>query len=337
MTDFSGFDVFSEKAAVADADRVQLLDPELVYPDPENVRSEIDPAKIDEMAETIKERGQLQPITVAPKDTEGRYRIMYGERRWRACQKLGIQVRAIVSKTDDVEQVRIDQFIENDQREDLSTADMIRFVTGQVANGRSLAELARATGRNRTLLTRYQGLAKAPDYIAALFADISMRSAVALAQAAKTDDAATRAFVANTAAEDMTVLACERFAREIGAKKSAPKPAATPAPEAERPSPAVEDDLPPTGGGETSLTTDEIRDDEADRAIGETLAPIGSGPADGAPTEPPALAARSASKPRTGKQRVERPTIEIEGKRAMVVEALLHFEDEAEPRIVSWR
>lgn len=47
MTDFSGFDVFSEKAAVADADRVQLLDPELLYPDPENVRSEIDPAKID--------------------------------------------------------------------------------------------------------------------------------------------------------------------------------------------------------------------------------------------------------------------------------------------------
>src|SRR3546814_3954975 len=97
---------------------------------------------------------------------------MFGERRWRACQKLGVQVRAIVSKADDVEQVRIDQFIENDQREDLSTADMIRFVTGQVASGRSLAELARATGRNRTLLTRYQGLAKAPDYIAALFADI---------------------------------------------------------------------------------------------------------------------------------------------------------------------
>src|SRR3546814_6459049 len=65
--DFSGFDVFSEKAAVADADRVQLLDPELLYPDPENVRSAIDEATIDEMAETIKERGQLQPITVAPK------------------------------------------------------------------------------------------------------------------------------------------------------------------------------------------------------------------------------------------------------------------------------
>ncbi|EZP67176.1 Chromosome partitioning protein ParB [Sphingomonas paucimobilis] len=337
MTDFSGFDVFSEKAAVADADRVQLLDPELVYPDPENVRSEIDPAKIDEMAETIKERGQLQPITVAPKDAEGRYRIMYGERRWRACQKLGVQVRAIVSKTDDVEQVRIDQFIENDQREDLSTADMIRFVTGQVAKGRSLAELARATGRNRTLLTRYQGLAKAPDYIAALFADISMRSAVALAQAAKTDDAATRAFVANTAAEDMTVLACERFAREVGAKKSAPKPAPSPTPQAET-TPATGEDDPAAGeGGEAAPTTDVIRDEEADRAMDEVPVPVGPALADGAFAEAPAPAPRSPSKSRPGKQRVERPTIEIEGKRAMVVEALLHFEDEAEPRIVSWR
>lgn len=329
MTDFSGFDVFSEKAAVADADRVQLLAPELLYPDPENVRGEIDPAKIDEMAETIKERGQLQPITVAPKDADGRYRIMFGERRWRACQKLGVQVRAIVNKTDDIEQVRIDQFIENDQREDLSTADMIRFVTGQVAKGRSLAELARATGRNRTLLTRYQGLAKAPDYVAALFADISMRSAVALTQAAKTDDAATRAFVANTAAEDMTVLACERFAREVGAKKSAPKPEPVPAPEATSPAPVSEASSDPEPIA-SAPTTDEIRDDEADRALVETPVPVAS-----APIEAPAP--RATAKSKGGKQRVERPTIEIEGQRAMVVEALLHFDGEAEPRIVSWR
>lgn len=247
-----------------------------------------------------------------------------------------MQVRAIVSKSDDVEQVRIDQFIENDQREDLSTADMIRFVTGQVANGRSLAELARATGRNRTLLTRYQGLAKAPDYIAALFADISMRSAVALAQAAKTDDAATRTFVANTAAEDMTVLACERFAREVGAKKPATKPSpstqaeTSPAPAESEPEPSVESPapLPPT---------DTIRDEEADRALEETPVPQGAAVVSSASTAPSPPAPRATSKQKTGKQRVERPTIEIEGKRAIVVEALLHFDGEAKPRIVSWR
>ena len=46
---------------------------------------------------------------------------------------------------------------------------------------------------------------------------------------------------------------------------------------------------------------------------------------------------RSPGKQKPGRQRVERPTIEIEGQRAIVVEALLHFDGEAEPRIVSWR
>lgn len=333
--DFDNFDVFSDKAGVADADRVQLLDAELLYPDPENVRSEIDQAKIDEMAMTIKERGQLQPITVAPKDAEGRYRIVMGERRWRACQKLGVQVRAIVNKTDDIEQVRIDQFIENDQREDLSTADMIRFVTGQVAKGRTLAELARATGRNRTLLTRYQGLAKAPDYITALFGDISMRSAVALTQAAKTDDTATRTYVSDTAAEDMTVLACEKFAREVGAKKTS-----TPAP-----TPAIDDgkqdapDAVPEAAREADEasppTTDEIRDDEADRALDET--PVAISELSVAPIAAESPAPRSSSRSKPAKSKVERPTIEIDGKRAMVVEALLHFDGEEQPRIISWR
>jgi ParB family chromosome partitioning protein len=337
--DFDNFDVFSDKASVADADRVQFLDTNSVYPDAENVRSEIDQASINELAETIKERGQLQPIIVAPKDADGRYRIMFGERRWRACQKLGVQVRAIVNKTDDVEQVRIDQFIENDQREDLSTADMIRFVTGQVAKGRTLAELARATGRNRTLLTRYQGLAKAPDYITALFADISMRSAVALTQAAKTDDAATRAFVADTAAEDMTVLACEKFARDVGAKKTsapAPAPALVPAIEGAEGN-APDATSPETAQGADPVSppsTDEIRDDEADRALDET--PVSS-ELSVAPIAADSATPRSSPKTRPAKPKVERPTIEIGGQRAMVVEALLHFDGEEQPRIVSWR
>ena len=132
----------------------------------------------------------------------------------------------------------------------------------------------------------------------------------------------------------MTVLACERLAREVGAKKSAPKPA--PSAEAEAPSP-VEDE--PKASGETSALppTDTIRDEEADRALDETPVPGAEASTSDGGSETPSPAPRTSSKPRTGKQRVERPTIEIEGKRAMIVEAWLHFEDEAEPRMVSWR
>src|SRR3546814_12510711 len=79
-----------------------------------------------------------------------------------------------------------------------------------------------------------------------------MRSAVALTQAAKADDAATRAFVANTAAEDMTVLAGERFAREIGGKKSKSKPEAGPVAGVDTPTPAPTQD--PTSDSERGHT-----------------------------------------------------------------------------------
>lgn len=332
MTDFGNFDVFSDKAEVADADRVLLLEPKLLYPDPDNVRRDITPETIDELAETIKTRGQLQPVTVAPKDDEGRYRIQFGERRWRACQQLGIKVRAIVAKADDPAQVRIDQFIENDQRENLSTADIVAFVAKQVEGGKSLAALARETGRNRTLLTRYHGLANAPDYIAALLADISMRSALALTQAAKVDDGATRTFVANTATEDMTVVACERLARDVGAKKApaavqAPTP--TPAPASASPSTGETGDK--AGDTEPAPTTDEIRDELAERAQDEPPVPVDAVVSAQAPTPP-----RSA-KAKGGKAKIERPFIEIDGARAMIVEALLHFDGEDAPRVVSWR
>jgi len=330
--DFDNFDVFSDKAEVADADRVLLLDPDQLYPDPENVRRDIDPATINEMAGTIEARGQLQPVTVAPKDEEGRYRIQFGERRWRACKQLGIKVRAIVAKADDPAQVRIDQFIENDQRENLSTADVVAFVAKEVASGRTLADLARQTGRNRTLLTRYHGLASAPDYISALLADISMRSAVALTQAAKVDDAATRTFIANTATEDMTVLACERLARDVGAKKTS---AVTESP---APPPVVQpgaDGEPEKASDETLVdppapSTDEIRDELAERAQDATPVPSTLVSSTSAP-------APRSSKAKGGKQKIERPTIEVEGQRAIVVEALLHFDGEDTPRIVSWR
>lgn len=331
MTDFGNFDVFSDKAEVADADRVLLLEPNLLFPDPDNVRRDIDEATIDEMAGTIQSRGQLQPVTVAPKDEDGRYRIQFGERRWRACQKLGIKVRAIVAKTDDPAQVRIDQFIENDQRENLSTADIVAFVAKQVEGGKSLSELARETGRHRTLLTRYHGLANAPDYIARLLADISMRSALALTQAAKVDDGATRTFVANTATEDMTVVACERLARDVGAKKApAAVQAPTPAPSPASPSPST--DKADDKAGETERpapTTSEIRGELAERA--QDVTPV---PADAVVS---AHASPRSAKTKGGKAKVERPFIEINGARAMIVEALLHFDGEDAPRVVSWR
>lgn len=218
--DFGDFDIFTAKDEVATQGRVLILDPASVFPDPENVRSAISEAEIEALADTIRERGQLQPIVVAPADDNGRYKIQFGERRWRACARLGVEVLAIVREVTDPDQVQIDQFIENDQREQLSVRDTITFLERQVAKGRTIAELARATGRDRARLSRVYSLAAAPDFIANRVDDLPVRGAVALMKACARDELVVRAFVEAAPIGSLTVTACESFARGVGASGS---------------------------------------------------------------------------------------------------------------------
>ena len=211
--DFGNFDIFAAKEEVASQERVLLLEPQQVYADPHNVRRAIRQEEIDALADTIRARGQLQPIIVAPADDEGRYMIQFGERRWRACSQLCRPVRAIIREVLDAAQIRIDQFIENDQREQLSVPDMIAFVADQVASGMSIADLARATCRDRARLSRLHSLASAPDYIAARLDDIPVRGAIALMKAAANDAEAVIVFLDATPPGLVTVAACEGLSR----------------------------------------------------------------------------------------------------------------------------
>ena len=237
--EFGNFDIFAAKDEVANQERVLLLEPQHVYADPHNVRRAIRQEEIDALADTIKSRGQLQPIIVAPADEEGRYMIQFGERRWRACQQLGQPVRAIVREVLDPAQVRIDQFIENDQREQLSVPDMVAFVADQVASGISIADLVRATGRDQAWLSRLRSLASAPDYIQARLIDVPVRGAVALMKAAARDPDAVRAFLGASPIGSVTVAACENLARVPASGNDQPKDFASPQPLSSKPVVAV--------------------------------------------------------------------------------------------------
>lgn len=299
--EFGDFDVFAAKDEVAGQARVLSLDTGQVYPDPGNVRRAIDQSEIEALAATIKERGQLQPITVAAADADGRHMIHFGERRWRACRHLGISVCAIVSEQADADQVRIDQFIENDQREQLSALDMIAFVADQVKAGRSVSELARATGRDRATLARYQSLASAPEFITARLDDISARGAAALLSAAQRDEAATRAFLEAAPVGSLTVRACEQFARNVA------------------------------NGGERPADTGE---DVKDRQQPAKVAGEGEGSkAHSLPSANDSVEPRAPVARRGGQGDATR-FIDVEGKRARIIEAVLHFEGEDAPRTV---
>lgn len=73
---------------------VQELDNKLCIPNPFQNRQKFDQDEIDALASQIKENGQQQAIGVRKKN--GRYEIIFGERRWRACKALGIPVKAVI-------------------------------------------------------------------------------------------------------------------------------------------------------------------------------------------------------------------------------------------------
>lgn len=99
-------------------DRVQNLFITEILPNPDQPRRYFDQAALEELAQSIKRYGVIQPIVVSPKG-EG-YTIVAGERRWRAAQLAGLeQVPAIVRNREELEQLEV-ALIENVQRVDLS-------------------------------------------------------------------------------------------------------------------------------------------------------------------------------------------------------------------------
>ena len=98
---------------------INLLKISLIDPKSDQPRKFFDKALLEELAESIKENGLLQPILVREYG-EGRYQIIAGERRYRACRLAGItEIPSIILDKSDADTAQI-ALIENIQREDLN-------------------------------------------------------------------------------------------------------------------------------------------------------------------------------------------------------------------------
>ncbi|WP_312643908.1 ParB/RepB/Spo0J family partition protein [Hydrogenoanaerobacterium sp.] len=108
-------------------EQVVLLPVECVVPNPAQPRTVFDSAELDKLAQSIRQNGLLQPITVRKLSNE-RYELISGERRLKACKQLGMdKIKAIVANLDD-KQSAVFALIENLQREDLNFFDEARGI-----------------------------------------------------------------------------------------------------------------------------------------------------------------------------------------------------------------
>lgn len=140
---------------------VDKLEPNRFQP-----RSVFNDAGLDELAESIRTQGVVQPIVVAPKG-KGLYTIIAGERRWRAARRAGLEsVPVVVRQVDDDQQMLEMALVENVQRADLNAieeAEAYRMLGDRFEL--SQEEIAGRVGKGRTTITNALRLLRLPEEI----------------------------------------------------------------------------------------------------------------------------------------------------------------------------
>jgi ParB family chromosome partitioning protein len=154
-----------------------------IRPNPNQPRLLFGEESIDELADSIAERGVLQPILLRPHGDDG-YEIIAGERRWRAAQRARLHtIPAIIRDVDDAATAEI-ALIENIQREDLNAieeADGYRQLIDQ--HGHSQDDIGRLVHKSRSHVANLLRLLDLPQFVrdALVSGDISMGHARAVA------------------------------------------------------------------------------------------------------------------------------------------------------------
>ena len=127
-------------------------------------RKIFDKEKLEELTNSIKENGVIQPILVV-KDENG-YTIVAGERRWRAAKNAGLkEIPAIIKDYTDGKKKQV-ALIENIQREDLNIIEVARAIKELMEiDGYSQSEVSRITGKSLSTVSNIMRLLKLPDKI----------------------------------------------------------------------------------------------------------------------------------------------------------------------------
>lgn len=136
-----------------------------IEPNRDQPRKEFDSEALSELADSISQHGVLQPLLLRPLLTGG-YRIVAGERRWRAARMAGLtEVPAIIREMSDAEEMLF-ALIENLQREDLTPLEEARgYRTLIEAQDFTQEEVSKAVGKSRPAITNALRLLNLPEHI----------------------------------------------------------------------------------------------------------------------------------------------------------------------------
>lgn len=146
----------------ATAEGLREVAVDLIDPSPQQPRMEFDDGSLQELADSIRNNGVLQPVLLRPAPG-GRYFLIAGERRWRASRLAGLtRLPAVIRDSADFEALEL-SLVENIQREDLNsieTAKAYRLLADHFE--RTQDEIAHAVGKDRSTVANTLRLLELP-------------------------------------------------------------------------------------------------------------------------------------------------------------------------------
>jgi ParB family transcriptional regulator, chromosome partitioning protein len=197
----------------------------LISPNPRQPRQAFGEETLLALAESVRERGLLQPVLVRPR-AGGTYELIAGERRWRAAQLAGLEtVPAVVREHEDRESLEL-ALIENMAREDLNPVEEARACALLVEElSLTREDVGRRVGRSRVAVSNLLRLLDLPDEILALLVEGRLTEGHGRALLTAPDHADRRRLARTAVQEGWTVRETEARAREAAnPPEPAPKP-----------------------------------------------------------------------------------------------------------------
>jgi ParB family chromosome partitioning protein len=159
--------LLSDRPATAN-EEMQEIDIDLIEPNNFQPRTTFNEERLEELAQSIKSNGVIQPLLVRRLD-EGKYQLVAGERRWRAAQRAGLlRVPCVVRDIPEDKMLEL-ALVENIQRQELNAIEEAHAYKRLIESlGLTQEMVAQRVGRDRTFITNYLRLLRLPEDIQGL-------------------------------------------------------------------------------------------------------------------------------------------------------------------------
>jgi len=218
------YDVKSEaKTLDIDSDYIPSCLLEDIIPNINQPRKQFLESEINDLSESIKQNGLLQPILTRKLDN-GKYEIVAGERRWRASKKAGLKEIPIFVKKLTDKDVLILSIIENVQREDLTPIEEARAYQLMILDYKvTQLEVSEAVSKSRATIANMIRLLKLPELVQDYISDFKITAGHGKILLSLEDADKILKFAEMTISENLSVRELEKRIKE--AKKEKPKKA----------------------------------------------------------------------------------------------------------------